>query len=98
MGGRSAWWWPGPAGWAGRWAPWTSLEMLTGRPTVGHLWPRLEATTPIFVDVPEPNQAANQMLENLGFTVSFEVARMYTRPVRPHRLDQLFGITSFELG
>lgn len=58
----------------------------------------LEATTPIFVDVPEPNQAANQMLENLGFAVSFEVARMYTRPVRPHRLDQLFGITSFELG
>jgi GNAT superfamily N-acetyltransferase len=59
---------------------------------------QLPAATPIFVDVPEPNSAANRMLEGLGFSLSFEVARMYTRPVRPHRLDLLFGITSFELG
>lgn len=58
----------------------------------------LAADTPVFVDVPEPNQAGNRLLEKLGFTVSFEVARMYTRPVRPHRLDRLFGVTSFELG
>lgn len=54
--------------------------------------------TPIFVDAPEPNQSAQSMFKKLGFTVGFEVARMYTRPVREHRLDWLFGVTSFELG
>lgn len=58
----------------------------------------LASDTPIFVDTPEPNAAAQQLFREAGFTVSFEVARMYTRTVRQHRLDWLYGVTSFELG
>jgi len=58
----------------------------------------LASDTPIFVDTPEPNAAACQLFEGAGFTVSFEVARMYTQKVRQHRLDWLYGVTSFELG
>jgi len=28
----------------------------------------------------------------------FETARMYTAPIRPLRLDRVFGVTTFELG
>jgi hypothetical protein len=58
----------------------------------------LASDTPIFVDAPEPNRAAQELLGGAGFTVSFECARMYTRAVRQHRLDWLYGVTSFELG
>jgi hypothetical protein len=58
----------------------------------------LASDTPIFVDTPEPNAAAQQLFGGAGFTVHFEVARMYTQPVRQHRLDWLYGVTSFELG
>ena len=58
----------------------------------------LASDTPIFVDAPEPNAAAYQLFEGAGMTVSFEVARMYTQKVRQHRLDWLYGVTSFEMG
>lgn len=58
----------------------------------------LASDTPIFVDAPEPNRAAQELLGGAGFTVNFECARMYTRAVRQHRLDWLYGVTSFELG
>ncbi|MBX3167468.1 MAG: GNAT family N-acetyltransferase [Candidatus Eremiobacteraeota bacterium] len=58
----------------------------------------LASDTPVFVDAPEPNAAAQDLFAGAGFTVSFECARMYTRPVRQHRLDWLYGVTSFELG
>jgi hypothetical protein len=28
----------------------------------------------------------------------FETARMYTGPIRPIKLERVFGVTSFELG
>lgn len=58
----------------------------------------LASDTPVFVDAPEPNRAAQELLGGAGFTVNFECARMYTRAVRQHRLDWLYGVTSFELG
>ncbi|MBS2035065.1 GNAT family N-acetyltransferase [bacterium] len=58
----------------------------------------LGSDTPVFIDTPEPNAAAQQLFSEAGFTVSFEVARMYTKPVRQHRLDWLYGVTSFEMG
>lgn len=52
----------------------------------------------IFLDVPEPNQAAIQLAQNFGMTPVFETARMYTKHFPNLPLDKIFGITSFELG
>lgn len=52
----------------------------------------------VAIDVPEPHKAAVAMVEQAGFTPSFETARMYTGPVRPHAQDRIFGITTLELG
>ena len=54
--------------------------------------------TAVAIDVPEPNKAAVAMVEEAGFTPSFETARMYTGPVRPHARNRVFGITTLELG
>ncbi|MHB9864098.1 GNAT family N-acetyltransferase [Streptomyces sp. YIM S03343] len=54
--------------------------------------------TPVAIDVPEPNEAAVALVEEAGFTPSFETARMYTGPVRPHAQGRVFGITTLELG
>lgn len=53
---------------------------------------------PVFLDVPEPNQAAVLIAEGYGMTPVFETARMYTGPVPDVALRRTFGITSFELG
>lgn len=53
---------------------------------------------PLFLDVPEPNQAAVLIAEDYGMTPVFETARMYTGPVPDVALRRTFGITSFELG
>lgn len=61
----------------------------------------LAATTkgaPVFVDIPAPNEAAVAMATTLGLTPSFETARMYRGPVPALPLDQIFGITTLELG
>jgi GNAT superfamily N-acetyltransferase len=56
------------------------------------------ASDPVFIDVPEPNAAGVALAQRLGFTPSFETARMYrgTDPALP--LDRIFGITTLELG
>jgi hypothetical protein len=33
-----------------------------------------------------------------GLAPVFETARMYTGPIRPQRLERVFGVTTFELG
>ncbi|MEV0251705.1 GNAT family N-acetyltransferase [Nocardia sp. NPDC050712] len=57
-----------------------------------------EADGPLAVDVPLRNDFAVEVVEEAGLKPSFETARMYTGPVRPHRLDRLFGTTTLELG
>jgi len=52
----------------------------------------------VFLDVPEPNAAAVMLAQSLGLVPIFETARMYTGPLRPMRLDRVFGVTTFELG
>jgi GNAT superfamily N-acetyltransferase len=52
----------------------------------------------IFLDVPETNRAAVALAQARGLAPVFETARMYTGPVRPMRLDRVFGVTTFELG
>jgi len=55
-------------------------------------------TDMIYIDIPEPNRAAREMVERLGFTPAFETARMYLGPAPALPLDAIFGITTLELG
>jgi hypothetical protein len=52
----------------------------------------------LFLDVPEPNAEAVALARAHGLTPVFETARMYTGPIRPMRLERVFGVTTFELG
>lgn len=52
----------------------------------------------IFLDVPEPNRAALALADEHGMTPVFETARMYSATPPPIALDEVFGITSYELG
>ena len=55
-------------------------------------------TDMIFIDVPEPNHAAVEMARRLGLTPAFETARMYLGAAPDLPLDEIFGITTLELG
>ena len=52
----------------------------------------------IFLDVPGVNHEAVALAQSLGLAPVFETARMYTGRVPPLRLEQVFGVTTFELG
>lgn len=56
------------------------------------------ATDVIFIDIPEPNRAAVEMARRLGLTPAFETARMYLGAAPDLPLDEIFGITTLELG
>ena len=52
----------------------------------------------VFLDLPEPNQAAVQLAARFGLSPVFETARMY-RGVQPDLpLTRTYGISTFELG
>lgn len=52
----------------------------------------------VFLDVPAVNREAVALAESLGLAPVFETARMYTGAIPPLRLEQVFGVTTFELG
>ena len=52
----------------------------------------------VFLDVPEPNEAATELASSHGMQPEFETARMYKGPAPALDLDMTFGISSFELG
>ncbi|HEY6994797.1 MAG TPA: GNAT family N-acetyltransferase [Xanthobacteraceae bacterium] len=52
----------------------------------------------IFLDIPSVNRDAVALAQELGLAPVFETARMYTGPIRPVRLERVFGVTTFELG
>ena len=58
----------------------------------------ISPSEPIFLDVPEVNQAAVVLAKRYNMNIVFETARMYTEPVPNMPLNRLFGITSFEIG
>lgn len=53
---------------------------------------------PIAIDVPLCNDPAVELARSAGLTPSFDTARMYTGPVRPHAQERVFGVTTLELG
>ena len=56
------------------------------------------AGEPLFLDVPQPNQAASALAAQHGMTPVFETARMYCGPAPALPLERIFGIASFEIG
>ena len=54
--------------------------------------------SPLFLDIPELNPAALELVQRHNMKVVFETARMY-RGIRPeHPIGNIYGITTFELG
>ncbi len=53
---------------------------------------------PVFLDTPERNGAALDMVAARGMDTVFETMRMYTGPEPPLPLERLFGVCTFELG
>jgi len=52
----------------------------------------------VFLDVPSVNHDAVALTQDHGLAPVFETARMYTGPIRPLRIERVFGVTTFELG
>lgn len=52
----------------------------------------------VVIDVPETNRESLAMVGALGLEPTFEVARMYTGPVRDVDHGKVFGMTTLELG
>jgi hypothetical protein len=53
---------------------------------------------PVYLDIPQPNPAAVELVRRHGMQEVFETARMYTKGDTGLPLERIFGITSFELG
>ena len=53
---------------------------------------------PFYLDVPEPNAAALELVNKRGMKEVFATARMYSKCSPPLPIDKIFGITTFELG
>lgn len=52
----------------------------------------------VFLDVPEPNAKAMDLVRRYGMRPCFETARMYTQGTPEFPVDQVYGVTTFELG
>lgn len=52
----------------------------------------------IYLDVPEPNNAALQLVIHYKMQPCFKTNRMYTKKAPDIDLDKVYGITTFELG
>ena len=53
---------------------------------------------PVFLDMPDCNKMARELVERHGMEKVFETARIYRGVPPALPLDQIYGITSFELG
>ncbi len=55
-------------------------------------------TDPVYLDVPEPNEAAVELAQRHGMEIVFETARMYSGDAPALPLQRIFGVCSFEVG
>jgi GNAT superfamily N-acetyltransferase len=53
---------------------------------------------PVFLDTPEANPKAVELARSFGMAPVFETARMYNRGDPGFALDEVYGVTTFELG
>ncbi len=54
--------------------------------------------SPIFLDIPDGNLAAIELVQRHSMMAVFETARMYLGPHPDLPINRLFGVTTFELG
>ncbi|NTW54069.1 MAG: GNAT family N-acetyltransferase [Chlorobaculum sp.] len=54
--------------------------------------------SPIFLDIPEVNPAALELVQRHEMSVVFETARMYKGAAPQLPVERIFGVTTFELG
>lgn len=52
----------------------------------------------VYLDTPEPNDAAIHMAKRYGMKQVFGTARMYSNYIPELPLEEIFGVTTFELG
>jgi len=55
-------------------------------------------SSPVFLDIPEVNNRAVDLVIKYNMIRSFETARMYTGSFPDLPLNRIYGVTSFELG
>lgn len=53
---------------------------------------------PIYLDIPEPNRSALDLVERYCMQPTFEVMRMYRNGIPDIDLNGIYGITTYELG
>ncbi len=61
----------------------------------------LKASVPeetVYLDVPEPNTKAVDMAKKYGMNIMFKTIRMYSKKEPDIKLQNVYGVTSFELG
>lgn len=63
-----------------------------------HLSSSVDTDSPIFLDIPEVNTAAIELVNKHQMIKVFETARMYTQKQPSLAVNRLFGVTTFELG
>ncbi|MBT5569709.1 MAG: GNAT family N-acetyltransferase [Alphaproteobacteria bacterium] len=73
-------------------------EMATTAASIFDTLVRQSGCQTVFIDPPKPNAQAIDFYCKRGLSPVFETARMYRGPAPVLPLDQIFGITSFELG
>ena len=54
--------------------------------------------SPIFLDIPEVNLEAMELVKRYNMKMVFETARMYTGKIPALPINKIFGVTTFELG
>ena len=59
---------------------------------------RVEKGAPLYLDVPEINTSAVALAEDNRMELVFETARMYNREPPSLPMEEIFGVTTFELG
>lgn len=59
---------------------------------------QVQPNTPLFLDVPEPNQLAIDLAHRYAMRADFETARMYFGNAPELPLARIYGVTSFEVG
>lgn len=52
----------------------------------------------IYLDVPEPNKHALELVKEYKMKPMFETARMYTKEIPETPLNKVYGVTTFEVG
>ncbi len=53
---------------------------------------------PVYLDIPESNELAFELIDEFNMDKVFATQRMYTKKCPEIKVEQIFGITSFELG